>query len=685
MKKSSRPIHLVMLCYMSILCLGSFAIGEEKPAAPPLSSPGSTTLPSGRGKAKIPYSSLALNLEYVGPAVQEKDWICWCVSPVEDDAGKTHLFASRWPRSEGVGGWTSEKAEIAHYVGDRPEGPFHYVDTVTKGQGKGSGAWDEWGVHNPRIKRFGDRYALIHHGLSKQKKADGSPIQMTNVGLLLADSPNGPWKRTAGKDGQIIQVPESSINRPNCTEIWVTNPDIVQVGSKYRVYAMCWLTGWFKENKEQWYMWESDKLEGPYVMREQPVTETKGYTEDISVFTMNNKVYMLMDDNHGANTGVFGSTMLLESDDGLFFPMSRAKIGPGYLTDYASPDVPKVRSIGAVEPKFERPAVLLRNGKPAYFYAPSRANITGNDLHENYVLRVCDSSRADLVSRFAPAERLWDGIMPCTYETLDKEWCEVRKPGPVLDRFVHEVSVPTFAVYHPAREKNSGAAVVVCPGGGYGGLSVDTEGHEVARWFCERGITTVVLKYRLPQWKEMLGTEPWPLADAHQVIRIIRSRAREWGVDPGRVGIMGFSAGAHLAAWSGLYSDPGNPAAPAPIQRMSSRPDFEVLVYPAMSMLGQGAPECSPLFKGWPATVFAKADMPPTFMVYYDNDGNWSPGAREFEAAAIACKAPLTVSRFEKGDHGSGLGTGTPAAKWPEQALQWMTRLQPAKPKTAGN
>jgi hypothetical protein len=72
-------------------------------------------------------------------------------------------------------------------------------------------------------------------------------------------------------------------------------------------------------------------------------------------------------------------------------------------------------------------------------------------------------------------------------------------------------------------------------------------------------------------------------------------------------------------------------------------------------------------------------------MVYYENDSNWSPGAREFEAAAIACKAPLTVSRFEKGDHGSGLGTETPAAKWPEQALQWMTRLKPAKLKTARN
>ena len=221
--------------------------------------------------------------------------------------------------------------------------------------------------------------------------------------------------------------------------------------------------------------------------------------------------------------------------------------------------------------------------------------------------------------------------------------------------------------------------MIVCPGGGYGGLSVDTEGHDVARWFCERGVTAVVLKYRLPKWKEIFGCEPWPLADAHQAIRIVRNRSGDWGVNPKRIGIMGFSAGGHLAAWAGLYSEPGNPAAPSPIQRESSRPDFEVLVYPAMAMLGKGEPDCSPLYTGWPSTIFAKADIPATFMVYYDNDKSWMPGAREFEAAALACKAPLTVCRFEKGDHGSGLGApGSPAAKWPEQVLQWITSRGPS-------
>jgi len=137
---------------------------------------------------------------------------------------------------------------------------------------------------------------------------------------------------------------------------------------------------------------------------------------------------------------------------------------------------------------------------------------------------------------------------------------------------------PTLTVHLAPAAKATGAAVVICPGGGYGALMESYEGHDVAAWLNQAGVAGVVLKYRVQ------CLHPGPLLDAHRALRIVRARAAEWRLDPQRVGIMGFSAGGHLASTAGTHFDAGDPKAADPVDRLSCRPDFMVLVYPVITM-----------------------------------------------------------------------------------------------------
>lgn len=134
-----------------------------------------------------------------------------------------------------------------------------------------------------------------------------------------------------------------------------------------------------------------------------------------------------------------------------------------------------------------------------------------------------------------------------------------------------------ITVHRP--EKENGTAIVICPGGGYGGLVTGAEGHGIAKWLNGHGITGVVLEYRLPAGRTFV-----PLLDAQRAIRTVRANAKKWGVDPARVGIMGFSAGGHLASTAGTHFDAGVPDAADPVSRLGCRPDFMILVYPVITM-----------------------------------------------------------------------------------------------------
>ena len=136
-----------------------------------------------------------------------------------------------------------------------------------------------------------------------------------------------------------------------------------------------------------------------------------------------------------------------------------------------------------------------------------------------------------------------------------------------------------FLTVHRPAAKASGAAVVICPGGGYGGLVSGPEGHGIAAWLNRHGITGIVLEYRLPKGRMFV-----PLLDAQRAIRTARCNAKRWDIDPGRIGIIGFSAGGHLASTAATHFDAGDPQAADPVDRVSCRPDFAILVYPVVTM-----------------------------------------------------------------------------------------------------
>ena len=177
-----------------------------------------------------------------------------------------------------------------------------------------------------------------------------------------------------------------------------------------------------------------------------------------------------------------------------------------------------------------------------------------------FLLVAMTGRAADAPAKKAEPERLklWNGNAPMGDGKFEKAeaWITVHKP-----------------------EKPNGAAVVICPGGGYGGLVTGAEGHGIAAWLNRHGITGVVLEYRLPKGRSFV-----PLLDAQRAIRTVRANAKAWGIDPAKIGIMGFSAGGHLASTAGTHFDDGDPKADDPIDRISCRPDFMILVYPVITM-----------------------------------------------------------------------------------------------------
>lgn len=249
------------------------------------------------------------------------------------------------------------------------------------------------------------------------------------------------------------------------------------------------------------------------------------------------------------------------------------------------------------------------------------------------------------------------------------------------DQF-HSGDVPTITVFRPA--KPNGAAVVVCPGGGYGFLATEHEGEEVARWLNTLGVTAVMVKYRLaPRYHH-----PAMIHDAQRAIRTVRARAKEWGVDPKRVGVLGFSAGGHLASTAATQFDRGKNDAADPIDRESCRPDLAILIYPVIalatpyghagslkSLLGENPTKEQ--VEGLSNERQVTKDTPPTFLAHTDGDkGVAAENSLLFALALRKSGVPVELHLFEKGPHGLGLGTGWPSHNIaPDEAFQAWPRL----------
>lgn len=243
-----------------------------------------------------------------------------------------------------------------------------------------------------------------------------------------------------------------------------------------------------------------------------------------------------------------------------------------------------------------------------------------------------------------------------------------------------EAANANVTVYRPAVGKGNGAAVVICPGGGYQRHVTDREGHPIARWLTDHGILGVVLEYRLPQ-----GRPQVPLLDAQRAIRMVRSRAAEWQVAPDRIGILGFSAGGHVASTAGTHFDDGDPKSADPLARASCRPDFLMLVYPVITMgeathagslknlLGDApSPELVRLYSN---ELQVTDRTPPAFLVHAQDDATVPPvNSRQFRDALQAHHVPVEYLELPSGGHGLNGCQGPLWEEWKARALVWLAQ-----------
>ena len=313
--------------------------------------------------------------EFIGIAVEEPGYTIWGTSPLLGDDGKVHLFVARWPCELKVDpGWRSH-SEIAHYVGDGPEGPFEFSDVALSGSGKET--WDRYGAHNPAVHKIGNRYVLLYIGSTDYHQPPHPANQC--IGMAISESPYGPWERV-GKDGKVLAPPDNEKYWNHKAGNGVNNPALLRhPGGGFFLY--------FKSKNAKMGLAVAEQLEGPYVQLPFPVTANEQRIEDGYAFIHEGKFALLTTDNHGIMEA--GGGLLWTSGDGIHF--RDYEQGFKRINDHTDVDMSKVavhygpqdRSYA----KFERPQVLLIDCEPAYLYVPSGINIYGGDCTVSYVLR----------------------------------------------------------------------------------------------------------------------------------------------------------------------------------------------------------------------------------------------------------------------------------------------------------
>jgi acetyl esterase/lipase len=258
------------------------------------------------------------------------------------------------------------------------------------------------------------------------------------------------------------------------------------------------------------------------------------------------------------------------------------------------------------------------------------------------------------------------------------------KRAPIGDGKFQEAEA-WITVHRP--DKPNGTAIVICPGGGYGTLVTGAEGHGIGKWLNGHGITGVVLEYRLPAGRSFV-----PLYDAQRALRTVRANAKEWKVNPERIGIMGFSAGGHLASTAGTHFDAGKADANDPVERVSCRPDFMILVYPVITMTAKGHSGSRNNLLGKNPDeklldLFSNEKQvtektPPTFLAHAKDDKPVPPeNSRMFHDALRAKKVPAEYLELASGGHGLNGYKGPMWDAWQARSLAWLTemKLVPAK------
>jgi len=275
---------------------------------------------------------------------------------------------------------------------------------------------------------------------------------------------------------------------------------------------------------------------------------------------------------------------------------------------------------------------------------------------------------AILTARAGEPIPLWPNVAPGEKGDIGEERDMTKptdgSPGgkPVIR--IGNVSKPTLTIYSPTPDKGTGAAVVVCPGGGYNILALDLEGTEVCEWLNSVGVTGVLLKYRVPARK---GMERYaaPLQDAQRALGLVRFHAADWHIDPKRVGILGFSAGGHLSAAASTHFDKRTYDAVDDADQASCRPDFAVIIYPGY-LVKYPDTNVSP-------ELTVTSNTPPTFLVQTEDDPVHVENTIYYYLALKGAKVPAEMHIFPNGGHGYGLrDAGKAVTTWPKLAEEWM-------------
>lgn len=254
---------------------------------------------------------------------------------------------------------------------------------------------------------------------------------------------------------------------------------------------------------------------------------------------------------------------------------------------------------------------------------------------------------------------------------------------------ISKVQMPDISVFLPSAKNRSGEAVIICPGGGYHILAYDWEGEDIAKYWNSKGVAAIVLKYRLPTSESQVIPHKSPLMDAQRAMRMVRHHATDWGIDPSKIGIMGFSAGGHLASSLSTHFDGGNPDAEDPIERMSCRPDFSILVYPVISFTGEfqhsgsrkalvgDDPELMEYFSNEKQVT---QETPPAFLIHAADDrGVPAENSIVYYQAMLENGVSGELHIYPYGGHGFSLAIGQGhLSGWPERANEWMKSLWPA-------
>jgi acetyl esterase/lipase len=269
--------------------------------------------------------------------------------------------------------------------------------------------------------------------------------------------------------------------------------------------------------------------------------------------------------------------------------------------------------------------------------------------------------------------KLWPGKAPGETRDIGPEELTLPKPGQADVKRLGKVSVPTITVYPAPKDRATGTAVIVAPGGGYSILAIEHEGTQTCEWLNSLGVTAVLLKYRVPKREMQTPDNLAAIQDAQRAVSLTRAHAKEWGIDPNRVGMLGFSAGGNLTAWACLaenrYYDPIDDA-----DKLSSRPNFAALIYPAYLVDKDG--HLKPEYK-------VTKDAPPMFFAHANDDPVTPLSSAALYLALTKAKVPAELHVFATGGHGYGMRkSANPVSAWPARCGDWLKargHLTPAR------